>query len=68
MVSDGSTLGMKRILVVCSIALFFAHLVSCLWFLFAKLDNFDSDTWVARRGIETENSFFQYLVSFYWAV
>lgn len=59
---------MKRIIIVGMLTLFFAHLVACLWFLFAKLYNFSEDTWVARRAVERESASFQYLVSFYWAV
>jgi hypothetical protein len=29
---------------------FLVHLLSCFWFLFAKLDNLDPDTWVVRNG------------------
>ncbi len=66
--AESDALGAKRILIVSAVALFFAHLVACLWFLIAKLYDFNSETWVARRGIINETSFFQYLVSFYWAV
>ena len=29
-------------------AIFAVHLISCFWFLAAKFDDFDPDTWVAR--------------------
>ena len=60
--------GMKRILVVTGLALFFAHLVACFWFLFAKLNDFGPDTWVAKRGIANRSSSYLYLVAFYWSV
>ena len=31
--------------------LFLIHLSSCFWFLIAKLDNFNDDTWVVRRDL-----------------
>ena len=60
--------GVKRILVVTGLALFFAHLVACFWFLFAKIDEFGPDTWVAKRGVAHRSSSYQYLVAFYWSV
>ena len=60
--------GMKRILVVTGLALFFAHLVACFWFLFAKIDDFGPDTWVAKRDVQHRSSSYQYLVAFYWSI
>ena len=59
---------MKRILVVSGLALFFAHLVSCVYFLLSKINEFGPDTWVAKRGITDRSSSYQYLVAFYWSV
>ena len=28
-----------------------SHIAACIFFMIAKFENFDSDTWVARRGI-----------------
>ena len=32
--------GVKRLLLAAGLALFFSHLVTCMWLLFAKLDDF----------------------------
>lgn len=58
----------RRIIQVTGLVLFFSHLVACLWFLLAKLDNFGPETWVARRGLEPSSMAFQYLVCYYWAI
>ncbi len=60
--------GVKRILVVTGLALFFAHLVACFWFLFARINEFGPDTWVAKRGVASRSAPYQYLLAFYWSV
>ena len=47
---------------------FLIHLVGCFWFLFAKLDDFNPDTWVVRLGYIDKDSRTQYLASIYWAL
>ncbi len=68
-INDGewqSDSGVKRLLFVTALALFFSHLVTCLWLLFAKLYNYSSDTWIVRKGVEDRSAMFQYLMGFYW--
>lgn len=61
-------LGLRRILVATIVALFFAHLVACLWFLFSKINLHNEETWVGKLGIANHSHAFQYLVAFYWSV
>ena len=44
------------------------HLMTCFWFLFAKLEDFHPETWVVRVGILDERPWYQYLVSLNWAI
>jgi hypothetical protein len=44
------------------------HIVACLFFLMAKLDNFGSDTWVSRYGLSTLVVADCYETSVYWAI
>lgn len=44
------------------------HLFACFWFLTSKIDDFNPDTWVARKGIVDETNFVSYTYSLYWAV
>ena len=44
------------------------HVVSCLWYLTAKLDDFSPDTWVTRFDIQDSSNSRQYLASLYWAI
>ena len=56
----------KRLLFAAGLALFFSHLVTCLWLLFAKLYDESADTWIVRKGIKDRSNTFQYLMGFYW--
>ena len=58
--------GVKRLLVVLGLTLFFSHLVTCLWVLFAKLDDYSADTWVARTDSLNRAPAYQYFLGFYW--
>ncbi len=40
--------GVMRMISVTISVFFLVHLVGCLWFLSAKLDDFNPDTWVVR--------------------
>jgi hyperpolarization activated cyclic nucleotide-gated potassium channel 1 len=40
--------GVMRMLSVTITVAFIVHLMSCLWFLVAKMDDFNPDTWVTR--------------------
>ena len=42
------------------------HIVGCLWFFIAKLDNFAPDTWVVRLGMVNKDNFSIYLASIYY--
>ena len=48
--------------------IFLIHLFACIWFLAAKLDNLNDDTWPMRKGLIFENTFVLYSESVYWAV
>lgn len=56
----------KRLLFATALALFFSHLVTCLWLLFAKIYNYSDDTWIVRKGVQHRSGTFQYLMGFYW--
>ncbi|OMJ65278.1 hypothetical protein SteCoe_38634 [Stentor coeruleus] len=43
------------------------HVVSCIWYLTAKLDDFSPDTWVVRLGYQDSDIGSLYLTSMYWA-
>lgn len=43
------------------------HLMGCLWFFSARLENFDVNTWVVRYSYLDEDKPTQYLASIYWA-
>ncbi len=40
--------GIVKMVTVTISVFFLIHLIGCLWFLFAKLDDFDPNTWVIR--------------------
>jgi hypothetical protein len=44
------------------------HLMSCLWHLVAKLQNYAPDTWVARGGYQDKSAFYKYLLGVYWVL
>lgn len=43
------------------------HVFACFWFLTAKFDNFDPDTWVYRLNVIDLDPSIQYLYSIYWS-
>lgn len=43
--------GVGRMIAVLIFAFFCVHLISCFWFLAAKLSDFEPNTWVARLGV-----------------
>lgn len=43
------------------------HISCCLWFLIAKLDDMNPDTWVARQHLVDENVLVIYVQAFYWS-
>jgi hypothetical protein len=44
------------------------HIMGCLWFYEAKLDNFGPDTWVFRMQMLDSSNLSLYLVSIYYAL
>lgn len=48
--------------------LFLIHLFSCFWYLTAKLDDLNDDTWVLRKGLVYSSTELLYWESVYWAV
>jgi hypothetical protein len=44
------------------------HLFACFWFLSAKIEDYDIDTWVYRMKLVDADSFTSYIVSLYWSV
>jgi CRP-like cAMP-binding protein len=45
----------------------FVHIVSCIWYLTAKIDDFSPNTWVVRCGYADADMGTLYLTSLYWA-
>jgi len=43
--------GIQRMLSVAATVFLMVHLMSCLWFLAAKMEDFGPGTWVARLGL-----------------
>jgi len=60
--------GIVRMISVTITVFFLVHLVGCFWFLSAKLDDFNPDTWVVRFGYLDYDPSQQYLASIYWAL
>ena len=46
---------------------FLTHLAGCFWFLQAKLDDMEPNTWPVRKGLIDEGMMMQYSVAVYWA-
>lgn len=44
------------------------HLVACFWYLIAKIDDFDEETWVVRMHMQDDDNFTLYITSVYWTV
>lgn len=44
-----------------------SHLISCLWFLTARMNDFSDRTWVFRKKIITSNYGEKYITCLYWA-
>lgn len=60
--------GIVRMISVTISVFFLVHLVGCIWFLTAKLDNFNPNTWVVRLGYLDQTHSTQYLACLYWAL
>jgi len=46
---------------------FLTHIASCFWFLVAKFDDFNPNTWVVRFKVVDADVTLQYAKGFYWA-
>ena len=57
-----------RLIVAFFTVVIFAHIVACLWYFTALLDNFGPDTWVARKGYVDEDIGTVYMASLYWSI
>lgn len=44
------------------------HLSACMWYLIAKLQDFDPDCWVTRLGYIDATPLEIYIISFYWTL
>ena len=60
--------GIKRMAMVAMSVLFMVHLMACFWFLVAKFEDFDENTWVVKAEILDAHHSYQYLASIYWAL
>ncbi|OMJ72996.1 hypothetical protein SteCoe_28423 [Stentor coeruleus] len=61
----GKTIHTIRIFFILSL---FIHLVSCFFYISAKFDDFDIDTWVSRNHLNNATPSERYLASVYWAI
>jgi hypothetical protein len=48
--------------------LFMVHLIACLFFMIAKLNNFTPTTWVYRFNLVDKDQITQYLFAVDWAL
>lgn len=56
-----------RMILILILGCFFVHLVSCLWYFIAKIDEFNEDTWVYRMKKQDEGVSHIYLECLYWS-
>lgn len=59
--------GLIRMLKVLCIQIFMVHIMACIWFLFASLEDNLYETWVGSRDIVDSSMGHQYFESVYWA-
>ena len=57
-----------RMIMILILGFFSVHLVSCLWFIAAKFDDFNPSTWTFRMNLIDRSSYFLYLESLYWSL
>ena len=60
--------GVKRMISVTITMLFLVHLMGCLFYLIAKLDDFSPNCWVVRLDKLEDPPFRQYLFGINWAL
>jgi hypothetical protein len=56
-----------RMILILILGFFFVHLVSCLWYFIAKIDEFNEDTWVFRMKKQDKGMSHIYLECLYWS-
>jgi hypothetical protein len=56
-----------RMILILILGCFFVHLVSCLWYFLAKIDEFNEDTWVFRMKKQDDGIAHIYLECLYWS-
>ena len=44
------------------------HLSSCFYYLIARLNDFNDETWVGRQNIKDKPYFTRYISAFYWSL
>lgn len=49
--------GVKRMISVMITMFFMVHLIACLFFMIAKMNNFGPDTWVTRFNLGDSSQF-----------
>ncbi len=59
--------GMMRMMSVLVYVMVALHIISCLWVMTSKFDNFHEDTWLVRTEAINDSAADQYLLSLYWA-
>ena len=61
------TAGTNRVIKFVGFMFFLVHILACVWFLQARLLDFDMTTWVYRAGYVDEKEYKQYIMALYWA-
>ena len=64
----GITSSSARLMQSLMIAMYLVHVVSCLWFLSARMLDFGPETWVLRKDMVDSSTRWQYCSAVYWAV
>ena len=59
-------LGALRLIKFTLALLLIVHVVGCMWYMVAKLDDLSPDTWVIRIGMADADNFSLYLACIYW--
>ncbi len=59
--------GYFKLMKISATVILLVHLVSCFYFMVAKFEDFEPDTWVVRLNLADESSFTQYITAVYWA-
>ena len=57
---------MQKMMNIIIYAFFISHLVACLFYLIARIDEFNGDTWVARFDLTERSVFMKYITAYYW--